>query len=169
MADLSKYVTEAEIRDLLDSFFDDFPGNSRRPCTAAENTAHTCTRIHTRVLGELMSLQKRLNLAGNHDFPVVLSPCSDDREMEFVQAKAYVECRCVNVAARLCLGFVFVFWFVFVPLLWLCLCLRQCFCLCSCPDLCLLPVSFSPFPLYPSLSTPSLCSLSLSTLSLPPL
>jgi len=28
----------------------------------------------------------------------------DDREMEFVQAKAYVECRCVSVAARLCFG-----------------------------------------------------------------
>jgi hypothetical protein len=46
MADLSKYVTAAEIRDLLDSFFDDFPGNSRRPCTAAENTARIHVRAH---------------------------------------------------------------------------------------------------------------------------
>lgn len=46
MADLSKYVTEAEIRDLLDSFFDDFPGNSRRLGTAAENTARMHAHVH---------------------------------------------------------------------------------------------------------------------------
>ena len=45
-ADTSKFVTETEIRDLLDSFFDDFPGSTI--ARTAENAArvHACARAY---------------------------------------------------------------------------------------------------------------------------